>query len=81
MTNKIYHKSVKQAYDVIGGNTDLNPVLLQDGVFCVGVHKEIGGLRRVYAQRVREEEFSPLDFGQQPTQKGWKLCIRKYLQI
>ena len=33
MTNKIYHKSVKQAYDVIGGNTDLNPVLLQDGVF------------------------------------------------
>lgn len=24
---------VEQAYDVIGGNTDFNPVLLQDGVF------------------------------------------------
>ena len=43
MTNKIYHKSVKQAYDVIGGNTDLNPALLQDGVFCI--KRLIGMLR------------------------------------
>lgn len=27
------HTINRQAYDVIGGNTDLSPVLLQDGAF------------------------------------------------